>query len=87
MSRKLRAAVAQFDAIHLPDSRAAGVKRLGAALRKAHGNGTRFVVFPELTLTTFFPRWWMTDHGENAGQMDAPIGDIRYVTARHCSSR
>jgi predicted amidohydrolase len=26
--------------------------------------GARFVVFPELALTTFFPRWWMTDQAE-----------------------
>ena len=64
MSRKLRAAVAQLGPIHLADSRAAVVKRLIALLREAHGNGARFVVFPELALTTFFPRWWMTDQGE-----------------------
>ena len=64
MPRKLRAAIAQLGPIHLADSRAAVVKRLSALLREAHGNGARFVVFPELALTTFFPRWWMTDQGE-----------------------
>ena len=64
MSRKLRAAVAQLGPIHRADSRAAVVERLIALLREAHGNGARFVVFPELALTTFFPRWWMTDQGE-----------------------
>jgi predicted amidohydrolase len=64
MPRKLRAAIAQLGPIHLADSRAAVVKRLTALLREAHGNGVRFVVFPELALTTFFPRWWMTDQGE-----------------------
>jgi predicted amidohydrolase len=64
MSRKLRAAVAQLGPIHRADSRAAVVKRLIALLREAHGAGARFVVFPELALTTFFPRWWMTDQGE-----------------------
>jgi predicted amidohydrolase len=64
MSRKLRAAVAQLGPIHLADSRAAVVRRLTQLLREAHGNGARFVVFPELALTTFFPRWWMTDQGE-----------------------
>src|ERR1051325_4863736 len=64
MSRKLRAAIAQLGPIHLADSRAAVVKRLCALLREAHGNGARFVVFPELALTTFFPRWWMTDQDE-----------------------
>jgi hypothetical protein len=27
------------------------------------------------------------DQGENVGQMDASIGDIRYVLARHCRGR
>ena len=56
MSRKLRAAVAQLGPIHLADSREAVVKRLMALLREAHAGGARFVVFPELALTTFFPR-------------------------------
>jgi predicted amidohydrolase len=64
MSRKLRAAVAQLGPIHRADSRAAVVKRLTLLLREAHTDGARFVVFPELALTTFFPRWWMTDQGE-----------------------
>jgi N-carbamoyl-D-amino-acid hydrolase len=64
MSRKLRAAVAQLGPIHLADSRHAVVKRLMAMLREAHAGGATFVVFPELALTTFFPRWWMTDQAE-----------------------
>ena len=64
MPRKLRAAVAQLGPIHLADSRAAVVKRLIALLREAHAAGAEFVVFPELALTTFFPRWWMTDQAE-----------------------
>jgi hypothetical protein len=27
------------------------------------------------------------EHGENVGQMDASIGDIRYVLSRHCAGR
>jgi len=64
VSRKLRAAVAQLGPIHLADSREAVVKRLTALLREAHGAGAKFIVFPELALTTFFPRWWMTDQTE-----------------------
>jgi N-carbamoyl-D-amino-acid hydrolase len=64
LSRKLNAAVAQLGPIHLADSRASVVRRLMALLREAHGSGARFVVFPELALTTFFPRWWMTDQAE-----------------------
>jgi N-carbamoyl-D-amino-acid hydrolase len=64
VSRKLRVAVAQLGPIHLADSREDVVKRLIALLREAHGSGARFVVFPELALTTFFPRYWMTDQAE-----------------------
>jgi len=64
MARRLNAAVAQLGPIHLAEGRAAVVKRLTAMLREAHGRGARFVVFPELALTTFFPRWWMTDQAE-----------------------
>ena len=64
MARRLTAAVAQLGPIHLADSRAPVVRRLMALLRAAHGRGARFVVFPELALTTFFPRWWMSDQAE-----------------------
>src|SRR3984957_12953898 len=64
VSRKLHAAVAQLGPIHLADGRAAVVKRLMALLREAHAGGAEFVVFPELALTTFFPRWWMEDQAE-----------------------
>jgi predicted amidohydrolase len=67
MSRKLRAAVAQLGPIHLADSRASVVERLSALLREAHGMGAKFVVFPELALTTFFPRYWMEDQREIDG--------------------
>ena len=65
MSRRLNAAVAQLGPIHLAGQpRRDVVKRLMATMREAHGRGARFVVFPELALTTFFPRWWMTDQAE-----------------------
>src|ERR1700736_4437329 len=64
LARKLHAAVAQLGPIHLADSRASVVKRLMAMMRKAHASGARFVVFPELALTTFFPRYWMTGQTE-----------------------
>ena len=64
MSRKLKASVAQLGPIHLADTRSQVVKRLMAMMREAHAAGARFVVFPELALTTFFPRYWMTDQKE-----------------------
>ncbi len=64
LARKLKAAVAQLGPIHLADSRGSVVKRLMTMMRQAHASGAEFVVFPELALTTFFPRWWMTDQAE-----------------------
>src|SRR3546814_18588942 len=40
------------------------VERLIAHLREAKRMGCDLVVFPELALTTFFPRWFMTDQAE-----------------------
>ena len=37
------------------------VQRLIAMLHEAHGMGAELVVFPELALTTFFPRWFVDD--------------------------
>jgi predicted amidohydrolase len=64
MARHLRIAAAQLGPIQLADSREAVVKRLVALMREAHAQGARFIVFPELALTTFFPRWWMEDQAE-----------------------
>jgi len=61
LKRPFGLAVAQLGPINLADSRAAAVKRLIALLREAHGRGAKFVVFPELALTTFFPRYWMSE--------------------------
>jgi N-carbamoyl-D-amino-acid hydrolase len=64
MARHLRIAAAQLGPVQLADTRAAVVERLLALMREAHAQGARFVVFPELALTTFFPRWWMEDQSE-----------------------
>ena len=64
MSRHLKMAAAQLGPIHLADTREAVVKRLVALMREAHAQGARFIVFPELALTTFFPRWWYDDQAE-----------------------
>ena len=58
---KFAMAVAQLGPIHLADTRESVVKRLLSLMREATGMGARYVVFPELALTTFFPRYWMTE--------------------------
>src|SRR2546425_8852615 len=64
MSRHLKIAAAQMGPLNRSDTRAAATKRLANLLREAHAMGAKFVVFPELALTTFFPRWWMEDQAE-----------------------
>ena len=57
MSRSLTAAVAQMGPVAKDESRVHVVDRLIAMMRTAHARGAGLVVFPELALTTFFPRW------------------------------
>lgn len=60
-SRKMGLAVAQMGAVNLADTRAVVVRRLVEMMREAAARQAEFVVFPELALTTFFPRYWMDD--------------------------
>jgi len=51
-------------AIQKADSRQVVVKRMLDLLDQAKVQGCDLVVYPELTLTTFFPRWYLTDQTE-----------------------
>ena len=64
MSRFLTVGAAQMGPIQRRHTRHDVVDRLIAHLREAKRMGCELVVFPELTLTTFFPRWWMEDQAE-----------------------
>ncbi len=55
---------AQLGPIQKADSRAAAVARMLALLDRARDAGCGLVVYPELALTTFFPRWYMEDQTE-----------------------
>ena len=57
MSRELTIAAAQMGPIARAETRPEVVERLLALLRDAAAQGAELVVFPELALTTFFPRW------------------------------
>ena len=63
-SRHLKIAAAQLGPLHLVDTRTTAAKRLVKLLRDAHAMGAKFVVFPELAFTTFFPRYWYEDQAE-----------------------
>lgn len=64
MTRIVKIGAAQLGPIQRSDSRASVVLRLLELLREAHAMACDAVVFPELALTTFFPRWYMEDPAE-----------------------
>jgi predicted amidohydrolase len=64
MTRSLHLAVAQLGPIARDETRASAVKRMIALLRKADDAGSKLIVFPELALTTFFPRWYFEDQAD-----------------------
>jgi N-carbamoyl-D-amino-acid hydrolase len=64
MARIITVGAAQLGPIQRADTRASVVKRMLELLRQAAGHGCNLLVFPELALTTFFPRWWMADQDE-----------------------
>jgi N-carbamoyl-D-amino-acid hydrolase len=62
--RTLMVGAAQLGPIARHDSRAGVVARMRALMREAGAQRCDLVVFPELALTTFFPRWYMQDQSE-----------------------
>jgi predicted amidohydrolase len=62
--RILNVAAAQMGPIQKAESRDAVVKRMLALLDEARAKGADLVVYPELALTTFFPRYYMQDQTE-----------------------
>ena len=62
--RNLNVAAAQLGPIQKTDDRKSVVSRLINLLREAHSKKAELVVFPELALTTFFPRWFVDDIAE-----------------------
>lgn len=63
-SRIVTVGGAQLGPIARDEPRAAVVARMLDLMRKAAAKGCDIVVFPELALTTFFPRWLMEDQAE-----------------------
>lgn len=64
MSRIVTIAAAQLGATQKADSRAAVVSRMIKLLEEAKAGGADFIVYPELALTTFFPRWYYKNRAE-----------------------
>jgi len=64
MSRLITVASAQLGPIEREESKTSVVKRMTDMMRHAHDRGARLVVYPEMALTTFFPRWHIEDEAE-----------------------
>jgi predicted amidohydrolase len=79
-------AVAQLGPIQPTDSRARTVARLLDLLKEAASRKADLVVFPELALTTFFPRYWITEQQAQdlyfEKSMPGPDTQILFETAQ-----
>lgn len=64
MTRIVVTAAAQLGPIARAESRESVVARMLALMEKAAARGCDLIVYPELALTTFFPRWFMEDQAE-----------------------
>lgn len=66
MGRVVRVGACQLGPIQLAEDKSAAVSRMLGLLDKAHDAGCTLAVFPELALTTFFPRYNFEDETEAA---------------------
>ena len=64
MARNLKVGAAQIGPVARDETRPQVVRRLIELMREAHSAGCGLVVFTELALTTFFPRWLIEDREE-----------------------
>ena len=64
MPRTVTVAAAQLGPIQRAEPRASAVDRMVRLMERAHARGVQVVVFPELALTTFFPRHYHADRAE-----------------------
>ncbi|MGE4561628.1 MAG: N-carbamoyl-D-amino-acid hydrolase [Rhodospirillales bacterium] len=64
MSRIIHVGAAQLGPLQKSDTREFAVDRMLELLDQANDRGCNLVVFPELALTTFFPRWNIDDQLE-----------------------
>jgi len=67
MSRFVNLASAQMGPIARAETRASAVRRLLDMMKEARSRNADLVAFPELALTTFFPRWMIEDEADLDG--------------------
>lgn len=73
MSRILTVAAAQLGPIQKSETRQQVVARMVALMEQAKAKGAEFIVYPELALTTFFPRWYHEDRAEADSWFEAAM--------------
>src|ERR1700748_3946648 len=64
MSRNVIVGAAQLGPIARNENRRQVVQRLLALMREAHFMRCDVIAYPEMALTTFFPRWNLDDEAE-----------------------
>ena len=70
MTRVSTVGAAQLGPIQRAEDRTSVVARMLALMAKARGRGVELIVFPELALTTFFPRLLMEDQAVIDGRFE-----------------
>ena len=86
MARVLTVGAAQLGPIQKAESRTSVVNRMLALVESANDKGCDLIVFTELSLTTFFPRWYMEDQDEGdqwfEAEMPGPDTQALFDTTR-----
>ena len=73
MPNSITVAAAQLGPIQKSEGREIAVGRMIQLLERAYRRGAHVVVFPELALTTFFPRWYHEDLDETDGWFETAL--------------
>ncbi len=73
MSRIVTVAAAQLGPIQKAETREQVVARMLALMDAAKAQGADLIVYPELALTTFFPRWYHEDRAEADAWFEAAM--------------
>lgn len=86
MARFVTIAAGQLGPIKRTAMRTEVVARLMTLMRQARAHGCDLIVYPELALTTFFPRWYFEDQAEIDGfferEMPGPETQALFDLAR-----
>ncbi|SDH11962.1 Predicted amidohydrolase [Bradyrhizobium sp. Rc2d] len=86
--RMINVAAAQMGPIQRAEGRDVVVRRMLALMDEAKAEGADLIVYPELALTTFFPRWYMENRADADGwfEREMPNDAVRPLfdrAARH----